>query len=107
MTIDNKIKEEKLQYNINREAAKISVLSSCKIDKYEHLTRDEMLLSDQRRVIEQATFTWSSLGKAFEKETKMIEQQWGKQTEAIEKHGKQLVKSNGLTEKEEKKYTTW
>ena len=65
MTNDNKIKDEKLQYNINREAAKISALSSCKIDKYEHLTSNEMLPSDQRRVIEQATFTWSPLGKSF------------------------------------------
>ena len=65
MTNDNKIKDEKLQYNINREAAKISALSSCKIDKYEHVTSNEMLPSDQRRVIEQATFTWSPLGKSF------------------------------------------
>ena len=38
MTIDDKTKDEKLQYDINREAAKISVLQSGKIDKYEHLT---------------------------------------------------------------------
>ena len=38
MTIDDKIKDEKLQYDINREAAKISAISSGKIDKYEHLT---------------------------------------------------------------------
>ena len=37
MAIDDKIKDEKLQYNINREAAKISALSSGKIDKYEYL----------------------------------------------------------------------
>ena len=35
--IDDKIRDEKLQYNINREAAKISVLFSGKIDKYEYL----------------------------------------------------------------------
>ena len=38
MTIDDKIRDEKLQYDINRKAAKISALSSGKIDKYEHLT---------------------------------------------------------------------
>ena len=46
VTIDNKISDEKLQYDINREAAKISALSSCKIDKYEHLKGEEILPSD-------------------------------------------------------------
>ena len=64
---------EKLQYDINREAAKISALSSGKIDKYEYLTGDEILPFDQRRVIEQAKFAYSPLGKAFEKQTKTIE----------------------------------
>ena len=44
MTIDDQIKDEKLHFDINREAAKISVLSSGKIDKYENLTGEEMLL---------------------------------------------------------------
>ena len=44
MTIDDQIKDEKLHFDINREAAKISVLSSGKIDKYENLTVEEMLL---------------------------------------------------------------
>ena len=38
MTITNQIRDEKRQYDINREAAKISALSSCKIHKYEYLT---------------------------------------------------------------------
>ena len=67
MTIDDKIRDEKLQYDINREAAKISALSSGKIDKYEYLTGEEILPSDQSRIIEQAKFTYSPLGKAFEK----------------------------------------
>ena len=46
VTIDNKISDEKLQYDINREAAKISALSSCKIDKYEHLKGEKILPSD-------------------------------------------------------------
>ena len=52
MPIDDKIKDEKLQYDVNREAAKISTLSSGKIDKYEFLTSEEILPSDQSRIIE-------------------------------------------------------
>ena len=52
MTINDKIRNEKLQYDINREAAKISAWSSEKIDKYEYLTSEETLPSDQRRVID-------------------------------------------------------
>ena len=67
MTTDDKIRDEKLKYDINREAAKISATSSIKIDKYEYLTGEEILPSGQKRVIEQAKFTYSPLGKAFEK----------------------------------------
>ena len=67
MTIDDKIRDEKVQYNINREAAKISGLLSGKIDKYEHLTGEEIFSFDQRRVIEHVKFTYSPLGKALEK----------------------------------------
>ena len=67
MTIEDKIKNEKLQYNINREAAKISALSSGKIYKYEYLTGEEILPSDQSRLTEQAKFTYFPLGKSFEK----------------------------------------
>ena len=83
MTIDHKIRDKKLQYDINREAAKISVSSSGEIDKYEYLTGEEILPPDQRRVIEQATFAYSPLGKAFEKQTKAIEDQGEKQIKAI------------------------
>ena len=68
MTIDDKIREEKMQYDINREAAKVSVLSSRKIDKYGYLTGEELLPSDQRRVIEQAKFTDLHLEKTLEKQ---------------------------------------
>ena len=54
MTIDDKIKDEKLQYNISGEAARISALFSGKIDKYEYLTGEEMLPFDQSRTINQA-----------------------------------------------------
>ena len=68
MTNDDKIKVKKLQYNINREVAKISALSSGKIDKCGYLTGEEILPSDQCRIIEQAKFIYSPLGKAFEKQ---------------------------------------
>ena len=58
MTIENQIKDEKLQYNINREAAKISASSSGKIDKYQYLTGEEILPSNQEQIIEQAKFTF-------------------------------------------------
>ena len=75
MTVADKFKDEKMQYDINIEAAKISALSSGKIDKYEYLPGEEILLSDQSRIIEQANFTYSNLEKAFEKQIKAIEEQ--------------------------------
>ena len=75
MTIDDKIKDEKLQYDINREAAKMSALSSGEIDKYENLTGEEILPSDQSIIIEQAKFISSPFGKGFEKQIKTIEEQ--------------------------------
>ena len=45
------ILNEKLQYDINREAAKISAFSSVKVDKYEYLTGEEILPSNQQQVI--------------------------------------------------------
>ena len=84
MTIDNQIKDEKLQCDINREAVKISALSSGKIDKYEYLTGEEILPSNQQQIIEQAKFTYSPLGKAFEKQI-TIEDQGQKQVDALKK----------------------
>ena len=75
MTIEDQIRDEKLRYDINREAAKISALSSRKIGKYEYLTSEEILPSTQQQIIEQAKFTYSPLGEAFEKQTKAIEDQ--------------------------------
>ena len=86
--------EEKLQYNVNREAAKISALSSGKIDKYEYLTGEEILPSNQQQIIEQAKFTYYPLGKAFEKQTKTIEDQGTNQISAIKESGKQILESN-------------
>ena len=93
MTIEDQIKDEKLQYDINREAAKISALSSGKIDKYEYLTSEEILPSNQQQIIQQAKFAYSPLGKALEKQIKTIENQGKKQVKAIQDN-KQLVNIN-------------
>ena len=67
MTIDDKIRNGKVQFGINRDVSKISALSSGKIDKDEFLIGKEILRSDQSRIIEQAKFTYSPLGEAFGK----------------------------------------
>ena len=84
MTIEDQIKDEKLQYDINREAAKISALSSGKLDKYEYLTGEEILPSNQQQIIQQAKFSYSDLGKTIEKQRKTIEDQGEKQVVALE-----------------------
>ena len=83
MTINNQIKDEKLQYKINREAAKIFALSSGKLHKYEYLTGEDILLSNQQQIIEQTKFTYSALGKALDKQIKTIEDQGKKQVDAL------------------------
>ena len=70
MTIAHKIRDEKLQYDINREAVKISALSSHKIHVYEYLPGEDILPTNKQQIIEQAKFTYSPLGKAFEKQIK-------------------------------------
>ena len=65
MTIDDQIKDEKQQYDVNRGAAKRSVLSSVKNDKYEYLTGKGILPSSQKQIIEQAKFTYYPLGKTY------------------------------------------
>ena len=82
MAINDQIRDEKQQYDINKEAAKISASSSGKIHKYEYLTGEEILLSNQQQIIDQAKFTYSPLGKTFEKQIKTIEAQGHKQAEA-------------------------
>ena len=99
MTIEDKTKDEKLQYDINREAAKVSALSSGNIDKYEYLTGEEILPSNQQQIIEQAKFTYSPLGKAFEKQTKTIEDQGEKQIKAIQDNKQPLISDNDYKNK--------
>ena len=83
MTIKGQFRDEKLQYDINRAAAKMSALSSGKIDKYEYLTSEKILPSNQQQIIEQAKFSYSVLGNGFEKQTKTIEDQGKKQIDAL------------------------
>ena len=70
-----KLEIKNLQYYIDKEAEKISELSSRKIDKYEYITGEEILPSDQSKIIQQAKFTYSPLRKAFEKQIKTIKEQ--------------------------------
>ena len=97
MTIDDKIRDKKLQYDINREAAKISALLSGENDKYEFITGEEILPSDYSTIMEQAKSTYFPLGKAFEKQTKTIEERKNnnnnnnkKQIDAITNQNKRL-----------------
>ena len=94
MAIDDQVRGEKLQYDINREAAKITAISLGKIDKYEYLTGEEILPSNKRQITEQVKFTYSPLGKAFEKQIKTIDDQGKKQVEILENlKPKQLKKA--------------
>ena len=88
LTIDDQNEDEKLRYDINTEAPKISVSWSGKINNYEYLTGEEILpCNDKKKKIEQATFTYSLLGKAFEKQIKTNEDQGEKQIKAIQNQG--------------------
>ena len=84
MTINDQIRYEKLQCHINREATKISPLSSGRIHKYEYLTEQDILPSSQQQIIEQAKFTYSPLAKSFEKQIKTIEDQGKKLIDTLE-----------------------
>ena len=91
MTINDQLRDKKLQYSINREAAKISALPSDKIHKYEYLTGEYILPFNQQQIIKQARFIYSLLGKAFEKQIKTSEDQGEKQIKAIQ--GQRQVKA--------------
>ena len=78
--IDARIRHEKILHDINRKAAKISALSSVKIDKSECFTGKETLPFEKTRIIEQPRFTYSPLGKGFRKQVKTIESQSEKLT---------------------------
>ena len=71
MANNDQIRDEKLQYDINREAAKISALTSAKTHKYKYVTGEDILPPNEQQIIEQAKFTYSPLGKVFEKQIKI------------------------------------
>ena len=96
MTIEDQIKDEKVLYETNREAAKISALSSGKLDKYEYLTGEEILPSNQQQIIKQAKFNYSPLGKAIEKQIKTIKDQGEKQADALKTSYKKLPSIKGF-----------
>ena len=104
MTINDQIKDEKVQYNINREAAKISALSPGKVHKYEYLTGEDILSSSNQQVIEQARFTYYLLGKALDKQIKTIKDQGKKQVDALntiksDNHEKLEIKNKNIIPK--------
>ena len=87
MKINDPIRDEILQHDINREAAKIPALSSGKIHKYEYLTGEDILPSNQQQIVKQIKLTYSPLGNAFERQIKIIEDQGEKQVKAIQDQG--------------------
>ena len=82
MTINDQIRDGKLQYDINREATKTSK-SLSNFHKYEYLTGEDILPSSQHQIIGQTRFTYSPLGRGFEKQIKTIEDQGEKQVDAL------------------------
>ena len=106
MIIKDQTKDEKLQYDVNREAAKISALWSGKLHKYEYLTGWYILPSNQQQIIEQAKFTCSPLGKAFDKQIKTIEDQNKKKADALytlKPSDKDIIPENAFAYEESKK----
>ena len=77
MKIHDQMKDKKIQYSINKEASKISVLSSGETNKYKDLPGEEMLSSNQKQIIKQDKYTYSPLAKAFEKKDKI--EDWQKE----------------------------
>ena len=97
MTINNEIRDKKLQHDI-----KISALSSGDIHKYQYLTGEDILPSNQQQIMEQGKFTYYPLGKAFVKQIKTIEDQGKKQVKALKDHKKKLVNVNVNDDYEDK-----
>ena len=100
------IKLKMKSYNINREAAKTSALSSGKLHKYEYLTGEDILPSNEPQIIEQTKFTYSPLEKAFDKQIKTIEDQEKKQIDALntlKPSDKYIIPENEFAYEESKK----
>ena len=84
MTIYNQNKDEKMQYDIHREAATISVLSLSKIEKNEYLTGEEIFLLIKNKEKSKLNLLILHWGKAFEIQLKTIEDQGQEQIKAIQ-----------------------
>ena len=87
-TLNKKIKQNEGQYDLDREAAKISALSSNNLDKYELLTGEDLGLKPS--TVEQTKFEYSPLGKVFNKGLKEEDKKVGlfkrlKNIEGLEK----------------------
>ena len=100
MTFDDQIEDEKLQYVISRDTAKISALSLGKIDKYEYLTGEEILPSNRKQVKEPTKCTYSPLGKVFCKRSKNKWRSHRKTKQAISNQGQiKIIKRYAYTDK--------
>ena len=108
--LNKKIKQNESQYDLDREAAKISALSSNNLDKYELLTGEDLGLKPS--TIEQAKFEYSPLGKIFNKGLSEDDKKEGlfKRLENIKDKNEELINTLSATNKASKsdvlKYNT-
>ena len=72
ITVDERIRDEKLRYDINREASKLPALLLGKINKYEYVRAEKTLPLDQSRIIEKAKFIYPPVEKACKKQSKVV-----------------------------------
>ena len=84
--------QNEAQYDLDREAAKISALSSNNLDKYEYLTDEDLGLKPS--TVEQAKFEYSPLGKTFNKGLSEDDKKEGilKRTKKIEGNNEEQIK---------------
>ena len=93
--IDNKIEQNKAQYNLDKQTAKISALSSGNVSKYELLT--EKVVLPKKDLLEKAAaikrFEYSLLGKELKRQTNVAEKQYQKFDNAFESNKKEEIKT--------------
>ena len=98
--IDDQIKDKKLQYDINREAAKISAWSSGRIHKHKHLTGEEILPSNQKQIIKQASLLillWKKLLENKQKQLKIHKKNRLNELESMENNSLNPVVKKSIT----------
>ena len=103
--LNRKIKQNESQYDLDREAAKISTLSSKNLDKYELLTGEDLDIKPS--TIEQAKFEYSPLGKIFNKGLSKEDKKEGlfKRLENIKDKNEELINTVSTTNKTPKNKT--